>query len=114
MSYKETAMANLSSSRTGLPNGIVVYVSVKDSPSSRHAPRVKISNVRNSFNPWDTWSIGLYSEELPLVAGKPKNFSRMELDAVRSFLLLNRELLLNYWNAKIGFEDLLQKIKDSV
>jgi hypothetical protein len=108
MSEPVFGMSNLSDKRTGLDN-IVIWVS--DGEGVRHAPRIKVSNIRgkspesktNSFSV----SIGSHPE---IVAGTPKGFSPRELRQIFSWVTLNTITLLEYWNFQLSTEEMQEAL----
>ncbi len=89
-------MANLPSKYTG--RSPTVMVSTKfahDGKVSKHAPRVKVSNVHGRFAHDDNFVVTVEHE--PRVIGKCK-LSGEHLDSVRDWVKLNHEHLVKVWH----------------
>jgi hypothetical protein len=89
------AVANLRPSDTGLP--MVVWVSERG--NARHDVRVKVARAhgpRAQFN--DTASIAVRLQPR-LAAGQ---LATAGLDAVTSWIALNRDVIIDYWDGAIG------------
>ncbi|HEY7297146.1 MAG TPA: hypothetical protein VH684_04340 [Xanthobacteraceae bacterium] len=97
-SFDVTPMTTLSADSTGLPGGIFVWVSPGEGIA--HGPRMKVSNIRGKFSNTDNFSISI-SNSPTVVEGRPKKFSSEELRAIAALILLNKDLLLKYWESDI-------------
>lgn len=109
MKHAIYGMSNLRKSKTGIPNGVIIWVSQK---YGSHGPRVKVSNFRDKakFEDADCWSVSI-SETPEVVAGEPLGFSAAELKKVMLFVTRNNEVLLKYWDGKLFTEELEAQIK---
>ena len=83
---------------TGLPGKIAIWTSTQ---YQRHIPHIRVSNIRGKF--WDAryetgGAFAISIEIAPkVIRGRPRNFSREELAAVRKWIVINRKLLLERW-----------------
>ena len=111
MNYKSLSrvvdMANIRKSKTGLDNDIFISMKVHG-----HQPRIKVyENLAGPNNP--TISVGIEPPYKKL-AGNPKLVSSESLEKVRSWIALNHDLLIDFWNGKYPYQDefiqLLKKI----
>jgi hypothetical protein len=102
-------MSNLTGEDTGLDN-IVVWVSTKG--EANHGPRIKVSNIRGKMptNRGDMFSVSI-STIPKLVSGTPKDFSNKEKVRICRWILLNKQVLLDYWAAAITTKQLLTLLK---
>lgn len=107
---EEWGMANVGPKRTGLPGSIVVFVNMKQ---GSHGPCIKVSNIRGHMAPTDTFSVSV-DDDPQVVAGRPKGLSSQELQAIRSWIVKNKQVLLDYWNAgqtNMETEDLYRRLE---
>ncbi len=101
----EEEESNLRQKDTGLP--VIVWVSAgKNLP---HMPRIKIQNNKN---------IKIDNKNLiPItIENKPKNIENYDIDSdifkkVSKWIVLNKEVLLQYWNFEIGTREMVNLIK---
>jgi len=101
-------MSNMEPERTGL--SVFIYVSPKKHSTG---PRIKVSNIKGkAWSEKDNFSV-LISEKPRIVKGECK-LSKKELEKIFKFVIINREVLLDYWNFKIDttreMEDKLIKV----
>jgi hypothetical protein len=95
-------MANLRQRTTGLP--FVVFVSQRG--KAQHPCRVKISKEPQTANFFASVSV---NDPVEVKSGHVRN---EDMIALKKWILLNQEALLQYWDGDIQFtEDLLKKIK---
>ena len=87
-------MANVSPKDTGL--SVYVYVSPNN---SNHGPRIKVSNIKNKSWSDDNFSLSI-CDKPELMNGVCKLDSN-ELDDTKNWIILNKNILLDYWNNKI-------------
>ena len=94
-------MANLISKYTGLE--YIVWVSVR-SNREKHGPRIKVK-IQNVFIP-------VTISDEPKVAVST-NLRIPEFRNLQEWIILNKDLLLEYWNCdgKMDLQELLSKIK---
>lgn len=80
---------------TGI-NGVVMWASEGLSQGKRlkHGPRIKISNVKNTFDPYDNFSLDFTGE---VVSGKPRLTPR-ELARCQLWVRKNAALLMEFWS----------------
>ncbi len=97
-------MANLSPKRTGLP--FVVWISPKAGAS--HDVRVKISRGPK-VHPSEFITVAVRPEVHVVGGGK---LSAHELDLLRNWIELNRDVLIKYWDGDIEYtEDAIAALK---
>ena len=88
-------MANLYQADTNLP--MIIWISPKG--NAKHGPRIKVAvNKSHKANIGDSVSISI-SDDPKIVAGKDLSFEYFKL--ARRFVLLNKDLLIKYWNYEI-------------
>ena len=89
--------------------GVDHTVFISPRGNSRHAPRIKIAiDPPNSLDPRsETASMDLYTG-IVLAGTIP---DPRVLEQARKFLLLNRQVLLDYWNYKIDTDELRQRLR---
>ena len=93
-------MSNLVPERTGLKH--IIWVSTQTG-RERHGPRVKLKIDHK----WYSFSI----EEYPKLFGKYQiPIGSKELSKVKQFISINRNILLEFWNAK-GLMDPVEMIE---
>jgi hypothetical protein len=97
-------MVSLRKKRTGIEN--TLFASTKG--YGRHAPRIKIAiDPPDSLNETtDGASMALH--DFSTVGAY---IPRETLDQVKAFIELNRDALLDYWEAKIDTDDFLERLK---
>ena len=105
-------MSNLQKEDTGLDK--TIWVSVKLHSSG---PRIKV-NYDNSlrFNERNNFSVSI-SESPLVIAGDTeenviKKIGKQSLDNIYDWVILNRVVLLNYWNSKISTREMLATIQE--
>jgi hypothetical protein len=97
-------MANLSPKRTGLP--FVVWISPK--AGAPHDVRVKISKGPK-VHPAELISVAI-RPNVHVVGGG--NLSAHDLDLLKEWIDLNREVILRYWDGEIEYtEDAIAALK---
>lgn len=87
-------MARVKESDSGIP--VVIYVSTKQSVKERHGPRIKVSNIKNTFSDADTFAIDISKNPAP-IAGKVK-LKHDEVEDICDWIKLNYDALMKYWN----------------
>jgi hypothetical protein len=89
---------------TGVDN--TIFISPKG--NTRHGPRIKVAvDPTDSVDPrGKTASIAI--ADGAVVAGE---IPRPELDQARKFIVLNRDVLLDYWDYKIDTDELRLRLK---
>ena len=92
---------------TGVDN--TVFISQKG--HARHAARIKIAiEPPDSINVTSkTASVSISSGKV--IAGDAAEVSLALSKQVEKFIMLNRAVLLDYWNAKISTEELQERLK---
>ena len=95
--FSELGMASVPARDSGLPGGIVIFVSNKGAYAND--PLVKVSNVRGKMtDTGDTFAVSISSVPAVIAgAGAPRGFSSSELAAVYAWVVLNQRVLLEYW-----------------
>ena len=85
-------MARVKEANSGI--NTIMYASTKKAVRQRHGPRIKVSNIRNTFSADDNFAVTIDAEPR-VVAGKAK---LDELDDIIDWIKLNKVALLKYWN----------------
>ena len=97
-------MANLSPARTGLP--MVIWISERG--RARHDARVKVSLVHGrKAHPDQTVSVSV-RPTVEVVAGPM--LDPCDLALVRSWIELNREALLAYWDGDVLTDEVIDRL----
>jgi hypothetical protein len=94
--------ANLSTRLTGLP--FVVWISQRG--NARHDVRVKVSRGPKAI-PEEMVSVAI-RPEVRVVAGE---LAPDELERLRAWVELNREVILKFWDGELFTDDALAQIK---
>jgi hypothetical protein len=98
-------MANLSPASTGLP--MIVWISERG--RARHDARVKVSLVHGRrARPDRTASVSV-RPTVEIVAGP--EFDRRDLDLVRQWIQLNRDVIIAYWNGDLLTDEAIAQLK---
>jgi len=95
-------MANIEKKVTGL--SVNIYISEKN---SSHGPRIKLSKEGHNF----LCSITISNN--PKVIGDCK-IKQKELNKIFEWIKINKNVLLDLWNMKIGHYEAIQKLDMSV
>jgi hypothetical protein len=97
-------MVSVTKAETGVDN--TIWISPKG--NTRHAPRIKLAiDPPDSFDPrGETASIMI--DDGKVVAGEVPSKLRKQ---VRKFLDLNRDVLLEYWDYRIGTKQLFERLR---
>ena len=111
VAFDTYAMASVSPETTGLP--MAIYISPKN---AGHGPLIKVlQQYGDRLNRDELFSVTI--EDDPRVIGKPGKIRLSDLARIRTFIQLNKEVLLMYWEQKepvytLQFLQALQKIKE--
>lgn len=108
--YEVFAMANLSPSTTGI-EGAVLWVSVGECEGKKsvHNSRIKVvEGTSMSASKLNDAAIVSIEDEPKLLHGKLKQKIQQN---VYSFIKLNKDILLDYWNGKIDTYVFVTQIK---
>ncbi len=95
-------MANILPEETGLTRRIWISINVRQ---QHHRPRLKVEGNDNNFYPV------AIDEPVEFLAGWPPGWSAAEFKDLQSFIELNRNLLLDYWNDRIGTRQALNGVQ---
>lgn len=110
--FHEFGNANVPARDSGLPGEIVVFASNEGAGGIN--PRIEVSNIRGkSAYHRDTFSVRV-SDAAAVIEGlgTPRGFSISELHAVFSWVVLNKQVLLDYWvSDDYSTLDFLQDLK---
>lgn len=87
-------MARIKEQDSGIP--VVIYVSTKQSVKEQHGPRIKVSNIKNTFSDSDNFAIDISKNPGP-IAGKVK-LKHDEVEDICDWIKLNYGALMKYWN----------------
>jgi Domain of unknown function (DUF4160) len=98
-------MANLSPALTGLP--MIVWISERG--HARHDARVKVSLIHaRRARPDRTASVSV-RPVVEIVAGP--ELDRRDMELVRQWIELNRELIMAYWNGDLLTDEVIARLK---
>ncbi|HZA67324.1 MAG TPA: DUF4160 domain-containing protein [Geminicoccaceae bacterium] len=101
-------MANLSPALTGLP--MIVWISERG--HARHDARVKVSLVHGRrARPDRTASVSV-RPTVEIVAGR--RLDRQDMDLVRKWIELNREVIIAYWNGDLLTDEAIARLEPIV
>jgi hypothetical protein len=96
-------MSNLREKTTGIP--LIIWVSAKN---ANHGARVKLQwgdTVKRSI------SISLHKDNPTIMAGNSSKVSVEILNKVKAWIVLNYDVLMQYWKLEIGTVDMIAGIK---
>ena len=111
VAFDTYVMASVSPETTGLP--MAIYISSKNAGPG---PRIEVSQqYGDRLNRDEIFSVTI--EDDPLVIGKPGKIRLSDLARIRTFIQLNKEVLLKYWEQKepaytLQVLQAVQKIKE--
>jgi hypothetical protein len=100
-------MVNYKKKTTGVDN--TVFISQKG--YTRHGPRIKIAIEPPDSISVTSKTVSVAIDTGKVVAGNKEKVSAALQKQVLKFVVLNRDVLLDYWNAKISTEELQEKLK---
>lgn len=102
-------MTNLKPEETGLP--VIIYVS--DKGNSQHGPRIKVQNDYSSKVTNDWFSVTIANDaKVPDSQSHIKiKVKAKDIDKVKQWVRLNRDLLLKYWNGTITTTTFIKEFK---
>ena len=98
-------MANVREKQSGIP--YVIFISSKDAALSKHGPRIKVSNLSDKWDPSSNFVITV--PELRVVGTSV--FSSDQVEDIKDWVKLNKDIIVKYWNKEIDDQELLNKIK---
>jgi hypothetical protein len=98
-------MANVREKQSGIP--YVIFISSKDAALSKHGPRIKVSNRHDRWDPSSNFVITV--PELRVVG--TATFSSDQLEDIKDWIRLNKDLIVKYWNKEIDDQELLNTIE---
>lgn len=87
-------MARVQEANSGIP--VHIYVSTKNVVHGAHGPRIKISNIPNTFSSHNNFVVSI-SKEPSIKAGKER-CSKFQLEDIFDWVKLNYVPLMKYWN----------------
>ena len=88
-------MARVKPANTGIQN-VIMYVSTKEVVHNRHAPRIKVSNIANTFSKNENFVVTI--SPTPYIAAGVCNYDKDTLNDIFDWVIRNQEPLLKYWN----------------
>jgi hypothetical protein len=96
---------NLRASDTGLTKLVLV-----SQATDQGGPRIKIGTLPDSLksNGWATMSI---SDDPQLIGAVPAEINQSDLSLVRSWVLKNKTVLLNYWDDEFSTPGLIKRLQ---
>lgn len=101
-------MANYRKNKTGLP--VIIYISDKQNVKGKHGPRIKVSKTYGE----NMSTKGLFTVTIsdnPEVIGNTGDIKKKDIKKIKTFILLNKKVLLEYWDFRIGADILSDKLK---
>jgi len=98
-------MANVRPDKTGLR--MVIYISPRN--GSKHGPRIKVSQQYGEKTSSDFFTVTIADN--PVFSGKYGNIKGGDIDRVREFIQLNKDILLQLWYDKIDPFDAVSQFK---
>ena len=87
-------MARVQEDDSGIP--AMIYVSTKQAVKERHGPRIKISNLQNTFSDTDNFAVDIAKE--PHVRAGKVRIKNSELEDIFDWVKLNYVPLMKYWH----------------
>ena len=104
-STRDCCMDSLTPEYTGVSN--ILFVSGK---TAKQKPRIKVA-LESSLSP-NRPTVSISIENNPkLLAGDLHNLSSETLEKIKEWIVLNQDVLFDYWNYKISTHELINKIK---
>src|SRR5437763_10291165 len=95
-------MTNILPEETGLTRRIWISVNVRQ---QHHRPRLKVEPNDNNFYP------AAIDQPVEFLAGRAPGWTAAEFKDLQKFIELNRPLLVDYWNDRIGTREALNRIR---
>ena len=95
-------MANVLPEETGLTRRVWISVNVRQ---QHHRPRLKVEGSDNNFYP-----VAIDSP-VEFLAGWAPGWSAAQFQDLQRFVEINRTILLDYWNDRIGTRQALNGIR---
>lgn len=98
-------MANISKTSTGLP--CKIYIS--DRLGANRGPRIKV-NADYS----DTWSGNSFTitiSDTPTVIGNTCKIKESDIEEIKDWILLNKDILLKYWKEEIDTVQFIERMR---
>jgi hypothetical protein len=97
---------NLRSTQTGLPK--LVWVSTR---TEEQGPRIKIGIDPIKAKGFDECATMTISEKPEVVGDIPKEITETDINVIRKWVLLNKDVLLEYWQDDISSTELFLKLR---
>ena len=102
-------MANVSKNTTGL--NVCIWV-LSEILVEHNLPRIKFqNNYGNKVQPQSMIPMSISDNPQILIKNIKLGISTKDFEKIRSWVILNKDLLLRYWNYDATIEDLIKEIK---
>jgi len=95
-------MANILPEESGLTRRVWISINVRQ---QHHRPRLKVEGSDNQFYPV------AIDDPIEFLAGWAPGWSAAQFQSLQRFIELNRNVLLEYWNDRIGTRQALNDIR---
>ena len=99
-------MANIGQEDTGL--SVVVYVSPAQ---GNHGPRIKFMNDYGNAYDFDNTIPMTISDDPEIPVSFKQKIKSKDLQLVKQWVILNKDILLDYWNHKITTKQMINSIE---
>lgn len=106
--YDDTAineMANISKTSTKLP--CKIYIS--DRLGVNHGPRIKVN--ADYSDKWSGKSFTITIANQPTVIGNTFKIRESDIEEIKDWVLLNKDILLQYWKEEIDTVQFIEKMR---
>ncbi len=95
-------MSNLHQSETGIKS--IIFISGKG--KSKHGPRIKLSSNNNPNN----LDISIMVSNKPEIKHGEKLLKSKELKLINKWIILNKKIIVDYWNYEISTKEMIKTI----
>lgn len=106
-----TEMSNLRKNQTGLPVNIWVDDIGVERKSKHNQPRIKFQNDNADRMHEETISMSISENPEILQKNQKINISNEDVNKIKKFVKLNKNVLIEYWNQNIELLELFKRIK---
>ena len=103
-------MSNIRKKESGLP--VNIYISIGGSVNKRNGLRIKVmTNAGDNFDVYSTVSVMLKRDITEEDVVGYDNLTAKTLAAVREYVNLNFDALMDHWNDQLSSTEVLQRLK---
>jgi hypothetical protein len=98
-------MANISKTSTRLP--CKIYIS--DRLGVNHGPRIKVN--ADYSDKWSGNSFTITISDTPTVIGNTYKVKESDIEEIKDWILLNKDILLKYWKEEIDTVQFIERMR---